>query len=404
MAGRIRTIKPEWLEDEKIAFASSDARVLSVALLLLADDHGRGRGHAGWVAAQVFPGQDKTVASVALGELEAAGFIYLYTVRQQTYFEIVNWQRHQRVDKPGRPRVPAPDALPVAEAESAKVVYFIRGQRTRLIKIGQSIDPVQRLAELSRCSAEDLELLAVFESETEAQIHSEFSDERVHGEWFRESSRIFAKLRERGFDEQKPIATAGNSFSVRQLTPPEIPKTAPPEDAEITQFANIRDNLANVREDLATDPDPDHDHDLTHTSTSSTSECAPKTSSAVRHTRAAATSTELATVGVVLEKLARWSGVEYRASSAGHRNAIVQRLRAGHDEHDLRLVVWCKGQQWQGDERMAKYLRPSTLFGAKFDEYLDEARALEMQRRAERDAGNGDVPDGPPLQLFGGPA
>ena len=43
MAGRIRSIKPEWLEDERMVMASSDARVLSIALILMADDYGNGR-------------------------------------------------------------------------------------------------------------------------------------------------------------------------------------------------------------------------------------------------------------------------------------------------------------------------------------------------------------------------
>lgn len=111
MAGRIRSVKPEWLEDERVASLSSDARVLSIALLLLADDHGRGRGHPNYIAAHVFANSQESLATAsrAIRELVASGFVDLYTVRGQSYFAIRNWTKHQRVDKPGAPRVPPPE-------------------------------------------------------------------------------------------------------------------------------------------------------------------------------------------------------------------------------------------------------------------------------------------------------
>lgn len=115
MAGRIRTIKPEWLDDERLAAASSDARLLSVALLLLADDHGRGRAGVQYLGAQVFAyHQDHHgKAREALRELVAMRFANVYEVEGQSYFEVRNWTKHQRVDHPGKPRVPAPlDTIP----------------------------------------------------------------------------------------------------------------------------------------------------------------------------------------------------------------------------------------------------------------------------------------------------
>jgi hypothetical protein len=110
MTGRIRSIKPEWLEDEGLLRAGSDARVLSVALLLLADDYGRGRYIPESMAGQVFAFSREPLDNFreAFASLSRMGFARTYEVRQQQYFEIVNWEKHQRVDKPGKPRVPAP--------------------------------------------------------------------------------------------------------------------------------------------------------------------------------------------------------------------------------------------------------------------------------------------------------
>jgi hypothetical protein len=120
MSGRIRTVKPEWLEDELLAAASDEARVLSVALILMADDHGRGRASIASIASGAWcyqmeqDGGERAPeilarASRALHELVAIGFVRLYDVARQRYFELPNWTKHQRVDKPSKPRVPTPD-------------------------------------------------------------------------------------------------------------------------------------------------------------------------------------------------------------------------------------------------------------------------------------------------------
>lgn len=117
MAGRIRTIKPEWLEDEKMVLASSGARVLSIALILEADDYGNGRANETLMMARIFPA-DPRGNSGALQELRDMGFLGLYEVRGQEYFTIHNWEKHQKVSKPGKPRVPPPSE---ASPESPKI-------------------------------------------------------------------------------------------------------------------------------------------------------------------------------------------------------------------------------------------------------------------------------------------
>jgi hypothetical protein len=111
MSGRIRTVKPEWLDDEKIALASPEARVLSIALLLLADDFGNGRASSVMLQSRVFPGLLGDHAERALVELAAIGYAFTYTVGEQRYFSIRNWDKHQRVEKRGKPKVPSPPAL-----------------------------------------------------------------------------------------------------------------------------------------------------------------------------------------------------------------------------------------------------------------------------------------------------
>lgn len=129
MSRRIRSIKPEWLEDERMASASAEARVLSIALMLLADDHGRGRAGRVVLAAQAFPGKPLETLDSALGEL-AGWFVNLYEVDDQHYFEIKNWAKHQKVDKPGKGRVPAPCAAPEKIPETVDDARASRGSRS----------------------------------------------------------------------------------------------------------------------------------------------------------------------------------------------------------------------------------------------------------------------------------
>lgn len=116
MAGRIRSIKPDWLEDELMATASSDARVLSIALILEADDYGNGRCPMA-LGSRVFPPRGESQSELArpyrvfreaLAKLCEIRFCSTYQVDGQTYFTIRNWSKHQKVDHPGKPQVPPP--------------------------------------------------------------------------------------------------------------------------------------------------------------------------------------------------------------------------------------------------------------------------------------------------------
>lgn len=54
-------------------------------------------------------------------------------------------------------------------------------------------------------------------------------------------------------------------------------------------------------------------------------------------------------------------------------DTIIARLQEGYTGEQLREVVLSKSEQWRGDEKMADYLRPETLFNrTKFQTYLGE--------------------------------
>jgi hypothetical protein len=112
MAGRIRTIKPEFIEDEKLGSMTPVARLLFACSWILADDYGNFRANPKWVHSQVFCYDETTSVSAvttALVTLRDAAMFTEYTVRGQIYYHINNWTKHQKVDKPGKPHCPGPE-------------------------------------------------------------------------------------------------------------------------------------------------------------------------------------------------------------------------------------------------------------------------------------------------------
>ena len=107
MAGRIRTIKPELLEDEKASAMSDSAWRLWVSLWLLVDDYGNARAGERYLAAQVWQDTTKDVFP-SLFELIQNGVLLPYSFGGQHYVSVKNWSKHQRIDNAGQQRVPSP--------------------------------------------------------------------------------------------------------------------------------------------------------------------------------------------------------------------------------------------------------------------------------------------------------
>lgn len=113
MAGRIRSIKPEWLEDEDIGDASIGARFMSVALITLADDEGRGEGSIKKIAAKVFMydadyEKKHRLTQEYCDELERIGYVAFYEVEGKRFFAVNNFKKHQKIDRPSVSKFPAP--------------------------------------------------------------------------------------------------------------------------------------------------------------------------------------------------------------------------------------------------------------------------------------------------------
>lgn len=137
---RIRSIKPEWLEDEKLAASVDFVRVLSLGLIVLADDHGIGRANPTWLGGQVWgylddPRERLARVSGGLARLSEIDFVTLYEVRVERYYSIRNWKKHQKVDHPAKPRLPWPSD------PAARII--LADPRENVAKVSATVAPDQ---------------------------------------------------------------------------------------------------------------------------------------------------------------------------------------------------------------------------------------------------------------------
>ena len=66
------------------------------------------------------------------------------------------------------------------------------------------------------------------------------------------------------------------------------------------------------------------------------------------------------------------TGQHYKVKTPKTVRLIRARLKEGFTVEDFKAVIEKKCDDWLGNEKMERYLRPETLFGTKFEGYLNE--------------------------------
>ena len=76
-------------------------------------------------------------------------------------------------------------------------------------------------------------------------------------------------------------------------------------------------------------------------------------------------------IGQVVDYLNEKIGTKYKSTTASTKSHITARLREGFTIDDFKKVIDTKVKEWK-DTKYQKYLRPETLFGTKFESYLNQ--------------------------------
>ena len=66
------------------------------------------------------------------------------------------------------------------------------------------------------------------------------------------------------------------------------------------------------------------------------------------------------------------TGRDYKPAAAKNKKPIHARWKEGYRLQDFKKVIDNKCFSWGNDPKMSQYLRPETIFGPKFDGYLNE--------------------------------
>jgi hypothetical protein len=132
---RIRSIKPEFWQDEKLAPLSDACRLVFIALWSMADDFGRLVDNEKAIEAFVWPHEDRsTDTRESLATLARLGRIVRgRTASGQSVIQVTNWGRHQKVDKPST-RSALPEIVAAQTIDSARES---RGEASRAL--GESL-------------------------------------------------------------------------------------------------------------------------------------------------------------------------------------------------------------------------------------------------------------------------
>ena len=93
----------------------------------------------------------------------------------------------------------------------------------------------------------------------------------------------------------------------------------------------------------------------------------------------------------VLSYLNSKAGTNHKTNEAESVRLISELSHRGYTETDMRHVIDVKVSDWRGDPKVEQYLRPSTLFGAKFEQYLAQPKppeAIRAEKKQERTEAN----------------
>ena len=88
----------------------------------------------------------------------------------------------------------------------------------------------------------------------------------------------------------------------------------------------------------------------------------------------------------IIDYLNSKTGKNYRANIQKNKALIKARWSEGYQLDDFKQVIDNMVKNWSGTE-YAKYLRPETLFGTKFDGYLNQGNVVKREKKTDERLG-----------------
>lgn len=89
---------------------------------------------------------------------------------------------------------------------------------------------------------------------------------------------------------------------------------------------------------------------------------------------------DMGAVKSIVNELNRVAGTSYKATTKQTVAVISARLNEGWTAEDFAKVIKTKCNQWLRDPAMRYCVRPITLFGPKFEGYVNESKTPPKQK------------------------
>lgn len=82
----------------------------------------------------------------------------------------------------------------------------------------------------------------------------------------------------------------------------------------------------------------------------------------------------------IIDYLNQKTGKKFRVTTSANKSLIKARFKEGFTESDFKQVIDNKVSTWINDKKMTEYLRPQTLFGTKFESYLNDVPQSQVKQ------------------------
>lgn len=216
---RIRTIKPEFCTSEQLVECSTSARLLFVLMWMFCDDRGVHPAKARQLKMECFPGDPFTVEDVEgwIEELLTVGLIeeFLATSDEESdaevtqdvrYWHVTGWDRHQRIDRPAKPKHPEPQRGLVEDSSRARRGLALEGKGKE-----------RKGKELKESHASNNGQIVVCDLVIPPNLDTPEFRERL-GVWVKHRSEIHKPLKPTSFQQQMlQFAEWGQERSIRAI-------------------------------------------------------------------------------------------------------------------------------------------------------------------------------------------
>lgn len=83
----------------------------------------------------------------------------------------------------------------------------------------------------------------------------------------------------------------------------------------------------------------------------------------------------------VIDHLNEKASKSFQYTTKKTKSCIDARIREGFKEEDFLKVIDIKTKEWKDNPDMSKYLRPETLFGPKFESYLQQEVKQDQEKQ-----------------------